>query len=42
MTRHLNKLEIDLSKLSEIIDTSINSLKELLLNYEFELFCLKK
>jgi alanyl-tRNA synthetase len=29
MTRHLNKLEIDLSKLSEIIDISIDSLKEL-------------
>ncbi len=29
MTRHLNKLEIDLSKLSEIIDVSIDSLKEL-------------
>ena len=29
MTRHLNKLEIDLSKLPEIIDVSIDSLKEL-------------
>ncbi len=29
MTRHLNKLEIDLTKLPEIIDTSINALKEL-------------
>ena len=29
MTRHLNKLEIDLNKLSEIIDISIDSLKEL-------------
>ena len=29
MTRHLNKLEIDLNKLPEIIDTSIESLKEL-------------
>ncbi len=29
MTRHLNKLEIDLTRLSEIIDTSITSLKEL-------------
>ncbi|MCI8309765.1 MAG: alanine--tRNA ligase [Clostridia bacterium] len=29
MTRHLNKLEIDLTKLPEIIDISINSLKEL-------------
>ena len=29
MTRHLNKLEIDLSLLPEIIDTSIDSLKEL-------------
>ena len=29
MTRHLNKLEIDLSTLPEIIDTSIEALKEL-------------
>ncbi len=29
MTRHLNKLEIDLSKLPEVIDTSIEALKEL-------------
>ena len=29
MTRHMNKLEIDLNKMSEIIDVSINSLKEL-------------
>ena len=29
MTRHLNKLEIDLSRLGEIVDTSINSLTEL-------------
>ena len=29
MTRHLNKLGIDLGKLSEIIDVSIDSLKEL-------------
>ena len=29
MTRHLNKLEIDLSKLPEVIDISIDSLKEL-------------
>lgn len=29
MTRHMNKLEIDLSKLDEIIDTSIDALKEL-------------
>jgi alanyl-tRNA synthetase len=29
MTRHLNKLGIDLSKLPEIIDTSIDALKEL-------------
>ena len=29
MTRHLNKLEIDLSKLPEIIDCSIDSIKEL-------------
>ena len=29
MTRHLNKLEIDLDKLPEIIDTSIEALKEL-------------
>ena len=29
MTRHLNKLEIDLNKLEEIIDISINSLIEL-------------
>ncbi|MGN1329720.1 MAG: alanine--tRNA ligase [Clostridia bacterium] len=29
MTRHMNKLEIDLSKLGDIIDTSIESLKEL-------------
>ncbi len=29
MTRHMNKLEIDLSKLGEIIDTSIEALKEL-------------
>ena len=29
MTRHLNKLEIDLTKLSEIIDVSIDSLKEM-------------
>ena len=29
MTRHLNKLEIDLSVLPEIIDVSIDSLKEL-------------
>ena len=29
MTRHLNKLEIDLSKLPEIIDISINALLEL-------------
>lgn len=29
MTRHLNKLEIDLNKLPEIIDISINALKEL-------------
>ena len=29
MTRHMNKLEIDLSKLPEIVDISINSLKEL-------------
>ncbi len=29
MTRHLNKLEIDLAKLPEIIDTSIEALKEM-------------
>ncbi len=29
MTRHMNKLEIDLSELGNIIDISINSLKEL-------------
>ena len=29
MTRHLNKLEVDLDKLEEIIDTSIEALKEL-------------
>ena len=29
MTRHMNKLEIDLNKMSEIIDVSIDSLKEL-------------
>ncbi len=29
MTRHMNKLEIDLSRLPEIIDTSIEALKEL-------------
>ena len=29
MTRHLNKLEIDLNKLPEIIDTSIEALKEM-------------
>ena len=29
MTRHLNKLEIDLNKLGEIIDVSIEALKEL-------------
>ncbi len=29
MTRHMNKLEIDLDKLGEIIDISIDSLKEL-------------
>ena len=29
MTRHMNKLEIDLSKLGEIVDISIDSLKEL-------------
>ena len=29
MTRHMNKLEIDLSKLAEIIDISIDALKEL-------------
>ena len=29
MTRHMNKLEIDLDKLPEIIDISINALKEL-------------
>ena len=29
MTRHLNKLGIDLSKLSEIVDTSVDALKEL-------------
>ena len=29
MTRHLNKLEIDLAKLPEIIDTSIDALKEM-------------
>lgn len=29
MTRHLNKLEIDLTKLPEIIDTSIDALKEM-------------
>ncbi len=29
MTRHLNKLEVDLNKLGEIIDTSINALTEL-------------
>lgn len=29
MTRHLNKLEVDLDKIEEIIDTSIEALKEL-------------
>ncbi len=29
MTRHLNKLEVDLNKLEEVIDTSIEALKEL-------------
>ncbi len=29
MTRHMNKLEIDLNKLAEIIDVSIDALKEL-------------
>lgn len=29
MTRHLNKLEIDLAKLPEIMDTSIDALKEM-------------